>query len=73
MKFLIVSVHHFRAKWCQVILRPLQIGWEGEGVSKIAWKSISQCDIDLRKSLMGAIVLSGTSPGVVEGIFVGVE
>jgi actin-related protein len=43
----------------EALFNPELIGWEGEGVSKIAWKSISQCDIDLRKSLMGAIVLSG--------------
>jgi actin-related protein len=43
----------------EALFNPELVGDESEGLSKLAWKSISQCEIDIRKTLMRNVVLSG--------------
>jgi actin-related protein len=37
------------------------VGLESLGVGGLVWESVSKCDIDLRKNLLGNVVLSGGS------------
>ncbi len=50
-----------------VLFRPDFIGKEADGIHKLVYESISQCDVDIRKELYNNIVLSGGST-MFEGI-----
>jgi len=54
-----LGTEKFRAPEC--LFQPSQAGVEADGVSKMLYNSIMKCDIDLRKDLYGAVVLSGGS------------
>lgn len=47
----------FRAP--EILFNPKLYGMEGKGVHQAIYESILQCDVDIRKDLYGAIVLSG--------------
>lgn len=49
----------FRAP--EILFNPSMYGMEGPGVHRAIYDSILRCDVDIRKDLYGAIVLSGGS------------
>ncbi|CAK0836380.1 unnamed protein product [Prorocentrum cordatum] len=50
-----------RWKCPEALFSPSLVGVESVGVGGLVWESISKCEIDLRKKLLGNIVLSGGS------------
>ncbi|CAG8576058.1 13665_t:CDS:2 [Ambispora leptoticha] len=66
-KIIVVQSERFRIP--EALFKPKLLGLEDPGIHEAIAKSISQCDIELRKLLMSNIVLSGGStlfPGIVE-------
>lgn len=45
----------------EALFNPNQVGLEAEGVAGLLWDCVAACDIDIRKSLLANIVLSGGS------------
>jgi actin-related protein len=54
-----VGSQRFRAP--EILFNPSLYGMEGCGIHEAIYNSINQCDVDIRKDLYGAIVLSGGS------------
>lgn len=50
-----------RWKCPEALFNPSMCGVESVGVAGLVWESISRCEIDLRKSLLSNVVLSGGS------------
>lgn len=50
-----------RWKCPEALFNPGIIGLESMGVAGLVWESISKCDIDVRKTLLSNVVLSGGS------------
>lgn len=50
-----------RWKCPEALFNPSMIGLESLGVAGLVWESISKCDIDVRKTLLSNVVLSGGS------------
>lgn len=66
-KSIIVGNERFRCP--EVLFNPVMIGSESEGIHKMIFNTIMNCDIDLRKDLFYNIVLSGGTtmfPGINE-------
>jgi len=58
-----------RWKCPEALFNPSLVGLESMGVAGLVWESISRCDIDVRKTLLSNVVLSGGStmfPGFTE-------
>merc|ERR1719266_1772443 len=55
----IITIGNERFRCPEVLFQPSLIGKEAEGVDKLLFKSIQQCDIDIRKDLYSNVVLSG--------------
>merc|ERR1712048_85592 len=56
-----IMVGEARFKCPEALFQPSLIGKEAKGIHKTAWKSITDCDLDIRKDLGENIVLSGGS------------
>jgi len=56
-----VSLTDERWKCPEALFTPSLVGLESMGVAGLVWESISRCDIDVRKTLLSNIVLSGGS------------
>lgn len=54
-----LGTQRFRAP--EILFNPGLYGMEGRGIHQAIYDSILQCDVDIRKDLYGAIVLSGGS------------
>lgn len=54
-----LGTQRFRAP--EILFNPSLYGMEGNGIHQAIYKSILRCDVDIRKDLYGAIVLSGGS------------
>ncbi len=54
-----VSGERFEAP--EILFNPGQLGYEGEGLSEMVFKTIMKADIDLRKTFFQSIVVSGGS------------
>lgn len=50
-----------RWKCPEALFTPALVGLESTGIGGLVWDSISRCDMDLRKSLLSNVVLSGGS------------
>lgn len=50
-----------RWKCPEALFNPSLVGLESLGVAGLVWESISRCDIDVRKTLLSNVVLSGGS------------
>lgn len=50
-----------RWKCPEALFHPSLVGLESMGVAGLVWESISRCDIDVRKTLLSNVVLSGGS------------
>lgn len=53
----------------EALFNPGMVGLESIGVAGLVWESISRCEIDVRKTLLSNVVLSGGStmfPGFTE-------
>lgn len=64
-----LGTQRFRAP--EILFNPSMYGMEGKGIHYAIYNSILNCDVDIRKDLYGAIVLSGGStvfPGLSERI-----
>jgi len=55
----IITIGNERFRCPEVLFQPSLIGKEAEGVDKLLFNSIQQCDIDIRKELYSNVVLSG--------------
>jgi len=58
-----------RWKCPEAMFNPSMVGSESLGVAGLVWESISRCDIDVRKTLLSNVILSGGStmfPGYTE-------
>ncbi|KAJ5071049.1 actin-7-related [Anaeramoeba ignava] len=55
----IITISEERMKCCECLFNPKLIGVDLEGIHKLIYNSIMECDIDLRKDLFENIVLSG--------------
>merc|ERR1712224_727237 len=56
-----ISLGDERWKCPEALFSPALCGLESQGVAGIVWDSITKCDIDLRKTLLSNVVLSGGS------------
>jgi actin-related protein len=56
-QLVIIGSERFRAP--EVLFQPSFLGMESYGIHEAAFKSVSMCDVDLRKDLCANIVLSG--------------
>jgi len=64
---LTLGSERFRAP--EALFNPNLLGKEASGVHRMVWESVSICDVDLRRELLGGVVLSGGTtmfPGIVE-------
>lgn len=50
-----------RWKCPETLFNPSQAGLESQGVAGLVWESIKNCEIDLRRTLLSNVVLSGGS------------
>merc|ERR1712113_74305 len=57
----IITVGSERFRCAEVLFQPNMIGKESEGIHKLTYDSIMQCDVDIRRDLYENIVLSGGS------------
>lgn len=57
----VIQLRDERWKCPEVLFNPSMMGLESAGVASLVWDSISRCDIDIRKSLLHNVVLSGGS------------
>ena len=57
--FLQIGAERFRAP--EILFNPELIGEEYVGIHQVLVSAIQRCDLDLRKTLFGNIVLSGGS------------
>ncbi|OMJ71919.1 hypothetical protein SteCoe_29756 [Stentor coeruleus] len=57
----VISVGQERFKAPEIMFNPTVAGLDVDGVDVSVCKSIGQCDVDIRRSLFGSIVLSGGS------------
>ena len=65
----IMTINDERFRAAEVLFRPELVGKETEGIHYLAYDSVERCEMDIRKELMGDIVLSGGStmfPGMAE-------
>merc|ERR1712154_355852 len=63
----VITVGAERFRCAEVLFQPNMIGKESEGIHKLAYNSIMDCDIDIRRDLYSNTVLSGGStmfPGI---------
>jgi len=63
----VITVGAERFRCAEVLFQPNMIGKEQEGIHKLAYNSIMDCDIDIRRDLYTNTVLSGGStmfPGI---------
>jgi len=56
-----VSIGSQRFRAPEILFNPCLYGMEGQGIHHAIYDSILKCDVDIRKDLYGAIVLSGGS------------
>uniref|UniRef100_A0A7S1AUT6 Actin n=1 Tax=Noctiluca scintillans TaxID=2966 RepID=A0A7S1AUT6_NOCSC len=56
-----VTLTDERWKCPEALFNPSMAGIESQGVASIVWESISKCDIDVRRTLLNNVVLSGGS------------
>ena len=66
-KSIVIGNERFRCP--EVLFNPVMIGSESEGIHKMIYNTVMNCDIDLRKDLFYNIVLSGGTtmfPGINE-------
>jgi len=56
-----VELNDERWKCPEALFTPALMGLESMGVGGLVWDSISRCDLDLRKTLLSNVVLSGGS------------
>lgn len=64
-----ISLADERWRCPEALFNPAMVGLESMGVAGLAWESISRCAIDVRKTLLSNVVLSGGStmfPGFLE-------
>jgi len=57
----IITVGNERFRCPEVLFQPSLIGKEADGIHKLTYQSIIQCDIDIRRDLYTNVVLSGGS------------
>ncbi|BHF77483.1 Actin-6 [Sparganum proliferum] len=65
----VVTVGKERFLCPEALLKPALLGIEGRGLHQTILQSVKKCDIDIRRDLLGNILLSGGStlfPGLVE-------
>jgi len=55
----VITIGNERFRCPEVLFQPSLIGLEAEGIHDLTFTSIMKCDMDLRKELYNAIVLSG--------------
>merc|ERR1712151_562774 len=55
----IISVGSERFRCPEVLFQPSLVGKEASGIHEATFRSIMQCDIDVRKALYANVVLSG--------------
>jgi len=56
-----VQLTEERWKCPEALFNPSLVGLESMGVAGLVWESISRCDIDVRRTLLSNVVLSGGS------------
>jgi len=55
----IITIGNERFRCPEVLFQPSLIGMEADGVDKLLFKSINDCDVDVRRELYSNVVLSG--------------
>jgi len=55
----IITIGAERFRCPEVLFQPQFIGKESEGIHKLTFKSIGQCDVDIRRDLYENVVMSG--------------
>ncbi|GBG80432.1 hypothetical protein CBR_g30897 [Chara braunii] len=63
----VITIANERFRCPEVMFNPALIGMESPGIAVTTYQSIQKCDVDIRKDLIGNIVLSGGStmfPGI---------
>lgn len=56
-----MSLSGERFRCGEVMFRPSLIGMEQAGVHQLTFQSVMKCDLDIRRDLLGNVVLSGGS------------
>merc|ERR1712083_338878 len=67
----VITIGADRFKCAELLFKPELIGKEFPGIHKLIFKSITACDIDVRRELYQNVVLSGGStmfPGIQERV-----
>jgi actin-related protein len=65
----IITIGNERFRCPEVLFQPSLLGMEYPGIHEMIYNSIMKCDIDIRKTLYGNVVLSGGSslfPGIAD-------
>ena len=65
----VITIGNERFRCPEVFFRPFVLSIEAPGIDEMIYNSIVKCDLDIRKSLFGNIVLSGGStlhPGMAD-------
>jgi len=65
----VITIGAARFKCPEVLFDPSRVGMDSGGVHEIVVRSISRCDVDIRREMFGNVVLSGGTtviPGLAE-------
>jgi len=57
----VISLGDERWRCPEALFNPSMVGLESQGVAGLVWESISACSVDIRKTLLSNVILSGGS------------